>query len=558
MWFGDLVTMAWWDDLWLNESFASWMGNKATDQLYPEWNMWTQFLFQDTSGGLQLDGLKNSHPIEARVKDPAEIRELFDSISYNKGAAILWMLEQFLGPETFRKGLQNYLSAHKYGNACTEDLWKALDDASGQPVISLMDSWVKQTGFPIIHVNVEREGTSVQMNLSQERFLYDHLLGADKDPTLWQVPIKVRRAGSEEVDSFLMQAREVTRSLGPGTSAIRDEWIKVNTGQAGFYRVNYPPDGWIQLRSAVESLALPPTDRLGLESDAYALMRAGFISAELFLEIVEVYGGETDATVWGNLSADLRGFETLIADERYLDQFYAYAGELYRGVVERVGWDARPGEGHLDALLRSTVLGRSGSYGEAEVIQEAQSRFQRYLKEPDSLHPDLRGVVFGLVAQEGDRSTYDTLWDLEKQATLHEEKMRLLGALARPKRKELLEETLERSLSQDVRSQDSVLVISVVSANRHGRDLAWEFIKDSWAELDRRYGKGGFMIMRLVATTGAFTSLDKADEVETFFRTHPVPSAQRTVQQSLESIRLNAKWLERNRGELTERFVSRG
>ncbi|MCJ2520885.1 MAG: M1 family metallopeptidase, partial [Candidatus Thermoplasmatota archaeon] len=150
MWFGDLVTMEWWDDLWLNESFASWMGNKAVAQLYPEWSMWTQFLFLDTTGGLNLDGLKNSHAIEVSVKDPAEISEIFDRISYSKGAAILWMLEQFLDEKTFQRGIHGYLSTNKYGNARTEDLWKALTIASGQPVTNLMDTWVKQTGFPLL------------------------------------------------------------------------------------------------------------------------------------------------------------------------------------------------------------------------------------------------------------------------------------------------------------------------------------------------------------------------------------------------------------------------
>ncbi|MFQ5934131.1 MAG: ERAP1-like C-terminal domain-containing protein, partial [Dehalococcoidia bacterium] len=217
-----------------------------------------------------------------------------------------------------------------------------------------------------------------------------------------------------------------------------------------------------------------------------------------------------------------------------------------------------PGEGHLEALLRSTALGRLGHYGDPDVLNEAQGRFEGYIKGPASLHPDLRAVVYGLVAQEGGDSTYHTLWELEKKATLHEEKMRLLGALTRPRDRELLQETLQRSISEEVRAQDTVLVLTAVAANRYGRDLAWEFIKSNWDELDRRYGKGGFMIMRLVSTTQGFTTLERAEEVEQFFKEHPVSAAHRTVQQSLERIRLNAKWLERNRKDLEEWFVRRG
>jgi puromycin-sensitive aminopeptidase len=270
------------------------------------------------------------------------------------------------------------------------------------------------------------------------------------------------------------------------------------------------------------------------------------------------YKKEVDATVWSDLSANLFELETLLADEPFLPQLHAYGRELYQEIVQRTGWDPAPDEGHLEALRRGTVLGQMGSYGDRAVLDEARVRFDEYLKDPDRLRPDLRGLVFGLVGRESDRATYDVLWDLEKKASLQEEKRRLLAALARPRSQELLEETLERALSSEVRSQDAVLVIVRVAANRHGRDLAWEFIKDHWEELDRRYGKGGFMLMRLVGSTEAFTTPDRADEVEEFFETHPAPSAQRTIQQSLEAIRLNVKWLQANRADLAGWLAARG
>ncbi len=557
MWFGDLVTMEWWDDLWLNESFASWMGDKAVDHLYPEWHMWTQFVFQDTNAGLSLDGLRNSHPIEANVKDPAEIRELFDAISYSKGAATLRMLEEFLGPEVFRKGLNDYLSAHQYENARGADLWSAMDHASGKPVTSLMNTWIKQMGYPVLQVKTERQGAEASVSLSQSRFLYDHLLGeGEADGTTWQVPVSVIRPGTSDKVTALMEDRDTVVPLGSGLGA--NDWAKVNAGQTGFYRVNYPPDEWDRLRAAVEGLQLPATDRLGLQNDAYALMRAGFAPATLFLSLAGAYEAENDSSVWNDLSANLRGMEGLLIDEAYLPRFQSFAGGLFNRIVGKVGWDAKPGEGHLDALLRSTVLGQSGAYGARPVLDEAKKRFAAYLERPDSLNPDLRGATFNLVAHDGDRTTYDTLWELEKQATLHEEKIRLLGALTRFQQPELLQETLDRSLSSDVRAQDSVLIITALAGNRHGRDLAWEFIQANWAEMDRRYGRGGFAIMRLVGTTGAFTTMDRADEVERFFKANPASSAQRTIQQSLERIRLNVKWLELNRSGLQDWASARG
>jgi puromycin-sensitive aminopeptidase len=262
--------------------------------------------------------------------------------------------------------------------------------------------------------------------------------------------------------------------------------------------------------------------------------------------------------VWSDLSVNLRSVENLLFDEPYLPQFQTFAGRLFQRIVRQVGWDARPGEGHRDSLLRSTVLGQSGAYVNPEVLAEAQARFARFLDAPASLHPDLRGVVFSLSAQEGDRATYDTLWDLERRVELQEERMRLLGALTRFRQKELLQETLERSLSPEVRSQDTVLVVVSVASNRHGKELAWEFVKANWEEFDRRYGRGGFAIMRLVGIAGAFTTEERAQDVEEFFKEHPTPSAQRTIQQSLERIRLNVRWLERNRQGLAEWLAERG
>ncbi len=556
MWFGDLVTMEWWDDLWLNESFASWMGDKAVDQVHPEWQMWTQFIFQDTNAGLSLDGLRNSHPIEARVEDPAEIRELFDAISYSKGAAILRMLEEFLGEETFRRGLNDYLSANQYANARTEDLWSALETASGQPVTDIMNTWVKQMGYPVLQVNTQRQGEDTSLDLSQQWFLYDHLLeNGQEEDSLWQVPVSVMRANATEKAALLMDRREARLSLGRSPAPASQDWVKVNAGQTGFYRVNYTSDEWEKLRAAVQGLQLPATDRLGLQNDAYALVRAGFAPATLFLSLARAYQGEVDASVWSDLSVNLRGLEGLLFQEPYLDQYQDFARDIFQDIVLKVGWDAKPGEGHLDALLRGVVLGQAGAYGNAAVLAEAKSRFSNFLEDPSSLHPDIRGAALGLVARDGDRGTYDLLWDLEKKAELQEEKIRFLGALSRFSTPELLQETLDRSLSSDVRSQDSAIVITSVAANRHGRDLAWEFIKDNWEELYRRYGGGGFTIGRLAAVTGMFTTSERAQEVEEFFQKNPSPSAQRTIQQSLERIRLNVRWLQNNRPGLTEYFT---
>jgi len=556
MWFGDLVTMAWWDDLWLNESFASWMGDKAVDNLYPEWDMWTQFVSADTNSGLSLDGLRNSHPIEAKVENPSEIRELFDAISYSKGGATLRMLEQFLGSEIFQKGLQSYLSEHQYGNAQTRDLWFALSQASGHPVEGMMDSWVKQTGHPLLTLDSSADITST-IQVAQERFLYDHLLTDESDDnSVWQIPVRVASATQATPQIHLMDGKEATITLDNELGIADDQWLVVNAGRTGFYRSRYAGEAFSRIVAAIGRQELTAVDRLGIQDDTYALMRAGFGPATDFLELAAAYKQENDASVWTDLAMNLKGFESLLYDQPYLEDFRKFALSIFGDIASQVGWDARSAEGHRYAILRATVLGQAGGYGDEATLQIARDRFNTFLSTKEPINPDIRGVIYGLVALTGDSQVYEKLWDLEREATLQEEKMRLLGALARFQTSDLLSETLKRALGGDVRAQDAPLVIvAVASANPEGRNLAWNFLRENWSEFDRRYGRGGFAIARLVGIASGFATLERANEVTAFFNSNPAPSAARAIDQAVERIHLNTRWIERNAGSLQTWFA---
>ena len=556
-WFGDLVTMEWWDDLWLNESFASWMGDKAVDYLHPEWEMWTQFLTHDTSSALNLDGLRNSHPIEQPVNNPAEIGELFDAISYSKGGSALRMLESFLGADYFQKGLQIYIQRHQYANARTSDLWKALGEASGQPVAEIMDSWTSQTGYPVLEASVNRSGDTIEVGLSQSRFLYDEILGQDEpDDTIWKTPVTARTASNAEPARGLMDAADFVLALKPASYGSNDEWIKVNPDQSGFFRVQYSEEEIERLKAPIASLSLPARDRLGLQSDAYALAKAGRIPASTYLNLVEAYSNENDASVAGDLAASLNALDNLLSAEEFHTAYQAFGRRIFKPIGDRAGWDPRPEEGHRDALLRSTALAQLGNFEDDETLAEARRRFDAYLEEPSNLPADLRVAAFSMSAQRGDSALYDTMWNLEKSATLHEEKLRFLRALSGFPHPELIQETLDRSLDENhVRSQDTISVMVASASNPNGRELAWKFLKDNWEEFDRRYGEGGFAIMRLVSIASVFTTPEKREEVKEFFETHPVPSAERTIRQVLERMSNNIVWLDKNRDDLNNWLV---
>ena len=555
MWFGDLVTMAWWNDLWLNESFASWMGDKATDNLFPDWEVWTQFVSSDTNRALSLDGLRNSHPIEQEVSNPAQIGELFDAISYSKGGSILRMLESFLGEETFRQGLNKYLTTHQYANAERTDLWNALADVSGEPVAEIMDSWVLQTGYPMLDVGIERSDGNINLHMMQRRFVYDAILqDSAADETLWKVPIGVYTSNGEDSASRLMDSKLLAWDV-PDSGAADDAWTKLNPEQTGFYRVRYSSTDLQRLVEPIRSKTLTPIDRLGIQNDAFALSRAGIIPATDFLTIAEAYRSEDNAPVCADLSSNLGGLDNLLSVEDYYGNFQAFSRSIFQQVAAQIGWDARPDETNMDALLRSTVLSHVGSNNDEDALREAAARFTAYTGDPGSVSPDIRGIVFRLAAKRGGRSEYDAMWQLRADTPLQEEKVRFLYGLTSFEDKALLEETLDRSLGDEVRVHDTVSVITMVAGNTLGRDLAWEFLKDNWEELDRRYGEGGFAIMRLVGIASAFTTLEMHDDVERFFTDNPAPGAARTISQSLERIRLNAAWLDRNRDELAGWFV---
>lgn len=538
-WFGNLVTMEWWTHLWLNEGFASWIEYLAVDHLFPEWEIWTQFVFSDFGRALSLDSLRHSHPIEVEVHHPGEISEIFDAISYSKGASVIRMLAAYLGEEDFRRGLQVYLSRHQYGNASTEDLWQALAEESGKPVKNVMDTWTKQSGYPVLSVSAS--GNTLELH--QTRFF---LSGKqDKaDSSRWSVPVSVVSANKGEKVSALLTGEQLALPITVGQHG----WIKVNPGQTGFYRTNYSALLWDRLTVAVEEGTLSATDRLGLESDAFALTRAGYLSTTRALSLAAAYRNEDDFTVWADLSTNLHAYDVLLSEEPYYELFRGFARDLYRPVYDRLGWESEPDESHLTTMLRPMVIGTLGGYGDTGVAAEACRRFDQVSREDGGLPPDLRSALYGLVVASRGSEGYAEVLELFRSADLHEEKTRCLRALGFSRDPGLLQQTLELSLSSEVRPQDTPSVVAGVAINRFGRELAWQFLQDQWAEFDRRYGKGGFLIARILAmTTENFTTLEKATEVEAFFESHPVPAAERTIRQSTERIRSNALWLERDR-----------
>jgi len=551
-WFGNLVTMELWTHLWLNEGFASWIEYLCVDHCIPEFDIWTQFVTSDFIRALDLDALNNSHPIEVPVGHPAEVDEIFDAISYSKGASVIRMLHDYIGDTDFRKGMHDYLTKFQYSNAFTEDLWAALGTASGKPVNKVMTTWTKQMGFPMLQVKVaRRDEAGITLNITQSKFSADGAEEPKGSNFHWLVPISfcTADAPAESRNKTLLETKSTEVTL---TGVGRQSWVKLNPGTVGVYRVNYDDQLLQLLKEGIANKQLLPRDRLGLQNDLFAFAKAGKISVVEYLKVLQVFKAEENFTVWSDISAGVGLISTLVTNTDFQDSWEAFGRHLFSAVYKLVGWEAKKGEGYLIAMLRSLVLGKVGSFGLPEAVAEAKKRFAAHVKGTNTIPADLRGAVYSTVLKHGDEETFEQMLGVMRETDLHEERVRVLRVLGCVKQPELIKRVLAFSLSAEVRPQDAVFVVGSCTGTRIGRDMTWSFVKERWADFFKLY-PGGFLQARLVKfATEGFASEDMAKDIEAFFADHPAPSAERTLQQSLETIRLQAAWLERDQMLLKE------
>lgn len=539
-WFGNLVTMKWWTHLWLNEGFASFMEYLAIDKLFPEWRVWTQFIFTEQARALALDGLFNTHPIEVPVHHPGEISEIFDIVSYSKGASVIRMLQAFIGEKDFQKGLSLYLKTHKYANAETTDLWKALETVSNQPVSKIMKNWTSRPGYPLVYVERRRK----TVKLSQERFYSSPRSGAKKKET-WLIPFKLCTDNSKQPTKVLLNSRSMTvESLTPGN------WVKGNVHDTSFVRVKYDKDNLFALELPVKSQdeRIGEEGRFALVRDAFALVEAGQIPLSEALEFLSAYQNEKSYIVWAEIVTHLLELKALFYDEKIQEEFEAYARAILAKIAKNIGWEKKRNEPHEVSLLRSSVLFALGTFGEREIIQHANRLYASHLK-GKKIHSDIRGFVYALVAENGGKKEFGVFKEMYKNNPHEEEKDRALRAMTSFADIVLLKQTLEVAFSPDVRAQDAFKVVSLMSSNPLGIEVSWDYIKENWKTVEERFA-GGHLFSRFIAPFSKFKSKQKAMEIEKFFVKNKAHGIERTVAQVVEKIHSNATLLANNRKDV--------
>ncbi len=531
-WFGNLVTMKWWDDLWLNEGFASWIEYLAVDKIFPEWHIWTHFVATDQDVALREDALINSHPIQVHISHPDEIHSVFDNISYSKGASIIHMLHQYLGSNDFRLGLVHYLSKHRYGNTVTNDLWAALEEVSHKPVKSFMSAWTTQTGYPYVSITPKKD----KLEFIQKRFLING--SSPKRSETWPIPLL-----TTQIKCQLIKTAKQSLKM---PADLKD--LVVNQGQSGFYITKYWPEHYQRLTELASQNKLDETDRLRLVTDSLALTIAGHMKLTDFLELLTNYSNESIAPVWDCLNIALGEIKRAMGEATW-QQLKSLALQISSSQVKRLGWQEKAGESFNDLQLRPLVLGMAASGDSPEIYNEALKQFKS-AKSVSDLPPDLRLMILSLVARHGGKTEFTKTLRFFKATDSPEDKVLLTRALTNFRNPKEYRLAIQLIKSDYVRSQDTVYWLAYGLANPVSRPEIWQWIKDNWQWLKDRLGGDISFTMIPIYVARFQNDLTFLDDYNQFFKSVYQPGLARSIKQGRETIRLMAAWKSRDEQSL--------
>jgi len=539
MWFGDLVTMRWWNGLWLNEAFATFMEMIAVDAWKPEWRRWDSFTVS-RAAAMQVDGLKSTRPIEFPVEKPEEAAGMFDVLTYEKGASVLRMLEQYLSAEAFRDGIRLYLRRHEYANAETTDLWDALEDSTRQPVRPLMDSWIFQAGYPLI--SVERDGRGLILSQSIFRYLQD----GNTPERKWHVPIFIRAGTKRGVVNRTIPLTDQTLRIELPDDA---DWLVVNAGGHGFYRARYSPDLMADLKQALQT-SLAAVERFNLVNDAWATALAGLTPLSEYLNLIDLLRDETDVNVWTSVIISCYNLNRILG-EKQRDAFRGRVRAVFAAVLDRLTWSPRAGESELDRQLRGDLIGALGTLAEDNACQErARELYAQYEKDPNLIERNIVPALLSIVAHTGAAADYEKFYTKFKNAQTPQEETRYLFALAGFRHPDLIDRTLKLTISGEVRTQNAPYLMRGILLNRDAREKAWSFMKQHWDDMLKRYPDNSIPRM-CEGIIGLVTPQLEAD-VREFFAQHPVKQGAKQMEQHLERLRIAVACKERWKDLLQE------
>ncbi len=524
MWFGDLVTMRWWNGIWLNEAFATFMEVAACEAYRPDWERWTSFGVE-RSGAFEVDSLRSTRTVEFEVRSPADADAMFDVLTYQKGGSLLRMLEQYLGPDHFREGVSHYLRTHAHANTETGDLWDAIEATSGEPVRQIMDPWIWQPGYPLVRATIDADDPNT-LHLRQQRFLFDPE-GDGRDDATWPVPIHVRNGAT--TTTVLLDSFGTTIALADPAGT-----VVVNAGGSGYFRVGY--DDNLRARLDADALgALTTLERYNLVDDAWAATVAGELEPIELLGFLDGFADERDHAVWQAIVIALRGLGRLLDDGPGREAFQRRVRSLAGPALDALG-EPDADEPDLTAKLRGLLVGAVAVLGDdAEVQARVREWYEAASADPRAIDPELTAAATNVVAATGDATTYDRLRSRFLHGATPQEQLRHLYALAEFDDEALLLRTCEFAMSTNVKSQNAPFVLRAAIANRRHGPAAWTFVRDHWDAADDRFPPG--TMIRMVDAVKLLNTPDLLDATAEFFADHPM--ADQRLGQILERQRVN-------------------
>jgi puromycin-sensitive aminopeptidase len=546
MWFGDLVTMRWWNDLWLNESFATFVGWKATAELNPEWGMWRDFV-ATLARPFALDALVSTHPISFQVENARQAAERFDVIAYWKGAGVVRMIERFLGSDAFQAGVRTYLRRYTERNATADDFWRELDQASGRDVTAIANAWIREPGHPVVEIASRFDAVGATLTLRQHRFFADPQMAGAAPEQHWPVPL-VLRIGSA---AGIREERVILAGESAEVTLAGATWVFPNGGGAGFYRFALDDSAITRLAAALAT-GLAPEERLNLIGNQWALLKAGIGSVGAFVTLVRGFVGEQDRAVLEAISQRLSWLESHMLGDADRPRFAELVTALFGPELTALGWDARDGEPVDQRVKRAAVIGALGHLAaDPAVLAEARCRLERYLADRSTLEPNLVPVVATLVARDGDAALYDRFLERKRTSAADdpEEEERFLYALASFEAPDLVARTLALTFTEDVRAQDRAFVLSRLLGGRASRHAAWEFVRDGWDE--RVLPMDPMLRQYVIRGMATLTSAALAGPVGEFLAAHVTDDTRETTAQAREQLRIDAAAVARMGPELT-------
>ncbi len=555
-WFGNLVTMEWWTHLWLNESFATYMAYLTVDKLFPEWKFWTKFVLQEQSYALSQDSLQNSHPIEIEVHHPNEIGEIFDGISYAKGASVLRMLSSYIGEQAFQKGLTLYLKKHSYKNTSSIHLWEAFEKASGQPVRKFMKQWTTIMGYPVVSVDIDTKNN--KLNLSQSHFtqlsvVSNKKINTKKIQTNWSIPLLPIYKG---ISDNKISSDSITLSKSKQTINLPQDYgfIKLNDSEQSFFIANYDHALLEKILPKIRNKSLSSVDRLAIYRNLFLLSKSGYVTTDTYLETLNHLDNEDSYIVWSEISTSLNQLEQLLFGAKAEKLLSNFKRQLFGNLINRkyLGYKEKLSEKNNYKTLRGLAFLESGLSNYKPSVDTAYKLFKSKLS-GKNIDADIRLAVYCTIANNGNSKDYYNLRSIYTNSHLAQEKQQVLMAMTKFSNSNIQKILFKFLFSDEIRDQDRHIMINYCLQNPKLKHQTWLQIKKQWTFLEKKYGDNK-MLGLIISGASSFNTPTELNEFEEFVKTHNLNSAKQITKQTREKIQIKLQWKSRDLAVI-ERFL---